>query len=93
MSDRLDDAGNPGSGHSRSGIVFGWVLTTLGIVITLATLAVSAYLILSADTTKQFTALLISSTFFAAFPALTGLGLILWGRKLVLRSRAGGSEG
>ena len=93
MSDRLDDAGTPGSGRSRSGVVLGWVLSVLGIAVTLTTIAISAYVILSADTTKQFTALLVSSTFFAAFPALTGLGMILWGRKLVMRSRAGDSEG
>ena len=55
--------------------------------------AVSLYVILSADTTKQFTALLISSTFFAAFPLLLGLGLILWGRALVLRSRSASGSG
>ena len=93
MSDRLNDAKNPGSGPGQTGTVFGWALTILGIAVTLTTLAVSGYIVLSADTTEHFAALLISSTFFAAFPALMGLGMILWGRKLVLRSRAGNSDG
>ena len=96
MSERPDLAdGGPAPDATRGGAgsIIGWTITGLGIAVTLTTIAVSLYVILSADTTKQFTALLISSTFFAAFPLLLGLGLILWGRTLVLRSRSAGRRG
>lgn len=80
--------GKPGS----TGSIIGWTITGLGIAVTLATIVVSLYVILSADTTEHFAALLISSSFFAAFPLLMGLGMILWGRTMVLRSKYG-SEG
>ncbi len=80
-------------GRISRGLVFGWAITVLGAMVTLGTIGVSLFVVFSADTTKQFAALLVSAFFFAAFPALTGLGLIIWGRKLVLRSRAGSQAG
>ena len=96
MSERPDlaeDSPTPDPARGAAGSIVGWTITGLGIAVTLATIAVSLYVILSADTTEHFAALLISSSFFAAFPLLMGLGLILWGRTLVLRSRSAGGGG
>ena len=79
-----------GIGGMTARLVFGWVVTVLGVLVTLGTIGGSLYVIFSAETTKQFAALLVSAFFFAAFPALMGLGLVIWGRRLVLRSRPGG---
>ena len=78
-----------GMGRTTARLVLGWVITVLGVLVTLGTIGGSLYVIFSAETTKQFAALLVSAFFFAAFPALMGLGLVIWGRKMVLRSRPG----
>lgn len=73
-------------------LAFGWAVTLLGVLVTLATLGGSLYVIVGADSTEHFLALIVASLFFAAFPALMGLGLVIWGRKLVIRSRSGNSR-
>ena len=93
MDDRPAIAGKePASPSGQAGarIVLGWIVTVLGALFTLSTIGVSLYVIFLAETTKQFAALLVSASFFAAFPALMGLGLIIWGRRMVLGTRAGG---
>ena len=79
----------PASGKGKAGLIIGWVITGFGTLVTAATLVISIAVLVSAETTTQFMALLVSSLFFAAFPALMGLGLVIWGRKMVLKARAG----
>ena len=79
-------AGRSGGLSARTAL--GWVITVLGALVTIGTIGGSVYVIFSADTTKQFAALLVSAFFFAAFPALMGLGLVIWGRRLVLGERS-----
>ncbi len=91
--DLTESVSAPERKRGSAGSIIGWTITGLGIAVTLATIAVSLYVILSAETTEHFAALLISSSFFAAFPFLMGLGMILWGRTMVLRSRSGSDGG
>ena len=84
-----DRAAAGGAGRLSARAVVGWVITILGVLVTTGTIGGSLYVIFSAETTKQFTALLVSAFFFAAFPALMGLGLVIWGRRMVLGSRTG----
>ena len=85
---QIDHAAAGGASRFSARAVAGWVITVLGALVTIGTIGGSLYVILSAETTKQFTALLVSAFFFAAFPALMGLGLVIWGRRMVLGSRA-----
>ena len=82
---------HPGSGteSGRTRLIVGWAITGFGVLVTAATLVISIAVLVTAETTTQFTALLVSSLFFAAFPALMGLGLVIWGRKMVLKARTG----
>lgn len=82
----------PGSGTDRgkTRLIIGWAITGFGVLVTAGTIVISIAVLVSAETTTQFTALLVSSLFFAAFPTLMGLGLVIWGRKMVLKARAGG---
>ena len=84
QSARGNRPGGIGGVFARTAL--GWAVFLAGILVTVGTLVISAFVILSAETTGQFAALLVSAFFFAAFPFLTGLGLVIWGRKLVLRS-------
>ena len=88
----MNDHSGSGTDRGRTRLIVGWAVTGFGVLVTAATIVISIAVLVSAETTAQFTALLVSSLFFAAFPALMGLGLVIWGRRLVLRSRICGRD-
>jgi len=56
-------------------------------VVIVVTVAVTLYLMVTADTAVKFVGWFFVMLFFGAFPAMMGLGLVIWGGRLVRRSR------
>lgn len=83
-----DGPGAPVGRPVSTGLVTGWVVTALGALVIAITIGICLYLVLSADTSMQFVGWFFAMLFFGAFPALTGLGLVIWGGRLVRRARS-----
>jgi len=84
----LDESGTPAGVSITAGLVTGWALTALGVSVIAATVGVCLYLTFSADNSIQFVGWFFVMLFFGAFPALMGLGLVIWGGRIVHRSRS-----
>ncbi len=77
-------AGNP----VTIGLITGWGVTVLGALVFAVTVGISLYLIVTADSGIQFVGWFFTMLFFGAFPAIMGLGLIVWGGRIVRRARS-----
>ena len=70
------------------GLIAGWAVTGIGGLVVAVTVAVSLYLMVNAKSGIEFAGWFFAMLFFGAFPALMGLGLIVWGGRIVRRARA-----
>lgn len=76
-----------GGGSIPAGRIAGWIVTALGAAVIAVTVAVTLYLMVTADSSVKFVGWFFVMLFFGAFPAMMGLGLVIWGGRLVRRSR------
>lgn len=83
-----DGPATPAGSPAPFGLIAGWAVTALGALVIAATFGVTLYLVLSADTPMQFVGWFFAMLFFGAFPAMMGLGLVIWGGRIVRRSRS-----
>lgn len=83
-----DRPGVTDDGPVPAGRIVGWIMTTIGAVVIVVTVAVTLYLMVTADTATKFVGWFFVMLFFGAFPAMMGLGLVIWGGRLVRRSRS-----
>lgn len=88
-----DGTQDSGGDSATVGLVAGWSVTALGVLVVAVTVGVSLYLIVSAEPGIQFVGWFFTMLFFGAFPAMMGLGLIVWGGRIVRRVRSKLSRG
>ena len=88
----FDSASNktpaPAGGPMTIGHMIGWAVTAFGVLVIAVTVGISLYLIVSAESGIQFVGWFFTMLFFGAFPAMMGLGLVIWGGRIVRRARA-----